>query len=149
MAIRPGVAPPESHVETACPLDCPDACTVRVTLRGGRITNIDGGTANDVTKGYICAKVRRFGERVYGEDRLLHPAVRTGAKGKGKFRRVEWDEALALVAGKLREARDASGGESILPLCYGGSNGFLTQDFADAMLFRRLGASRLARTVCA
>jgi anaerobic selenocysteine-containing dehydrogenase len=149
MAIRPAVAPPESHVETACPLDCPDACTIRVTLRGGRITSIDGGTANEVTKGYICAKVRRFGERVYGEDRLLHPAVRVGAKGKGAFRRVEWDEALALVADKLREARDTWGGESILPLCYGGSNGMLTQDFADAMLFRRLGTSRLARTVCA
>src|SRR5512139_395751 len=128
MAIRPGVAPPESRVETACPLDCPDACTLRVTLRGGRITAIDGGTANEVTKAYICAKVRRFGERVYGEDRLLHPAVRVGAKGKGAFRRVEWDEALGLIADKLRHARDTWGGESILPLCYGGSNGMLTQD---------------------
>ena len=26
-------------VDTACPLDCPDACTIRVTLRGGRITH--------------------------------------------------------------------------------------------------------------
>ena len=41
------------------------------------------------------------------------------------------------------------GGESILPYSYGGSNGLLTQDTSDATLFRRLGASRLARTVCA
>ncbi|HZN04594.1 MAG TPA: molybdopterin-dependent oxidoreductase, partial [Candidatus Polarisedimenticolia bacterium] len=40
-------------------------------------------------------------------------------------------------------------GESILPFCYGGSNGLLTQDAADARLFRGLGASRLLRTVCA
>ena len=41
------------------------------------------------------------------------------------------------------------GAEAILPLSYGGSNGLLTQDTTDATLFRRLGASRLLRTVCA
>jgi anaerobic selenocysteine-containing dehydrogenase len=37
----------------------------------------------------------------------------------------------------------------VLPYCYGGSNGLLTQDTVDARLFRRFGASRLARTLCA
>jgi anaerobic selenocysteine-containing dehydrogenase len=41
------------------------------------------------------------------------------------------------------------GGEAVLPYCYGGSNGLLTQDGLDALLFRRLGTSRLARTLCA
>ena len=41
------------------------------------------------------------------------------------------------------------GRQSILPFSYGGSNGLLTQDTLDAMFFRRLGTSRLARTVCA
>ncbi|MCA1585172.1 MAG: molybdopterin-dependent oxidoreductase, partial [Acidobacteria bacterium] len=146
---RPAVAPPESTTETACPLDCPDACTLSVTLRGGRITKIDGATSNEITRGYICAKVRRFDRRVYGDDRLLYPAVRIGPKGAGQFRRVPWDEALDLVATRMRDARTEFGGESILPLSYGGSNGLLTQDTTDAMLFRRLGASRLLRTVCA
>jgi anaerobic selenocysteine-containing dehydrogenase len=146
---KPAVAPPESTVETACPLDCPDACTLNVTLRGGRISKIDGSDSNQITRGYICAKVRHFDQRVYGDDRLLHPAVRRGAKGKGQFRRVAWDDALDLIAEKMQEARKQSAAETILPLCYGGSNGFLTQDYADAVLFRRLGASRLLRTVCA
>lgn len=149
MAIRPGIAPTQSTVETACPLDCPDACTLSVTLRGGRITEIDGARGNEITNGYICAKVRKFHHRVYGDDRLLYPAVRRGAKGEGRFERVSWDEALALVADRLLDARRRTGGESILPLSYGGSNGLLTQDTTDATLFRRLGASRLARTVCA
>jgi anaerobic selenocysteine-containing dehydrogenase len=146
---RPAPAPPESHVETACPLDCPDACTIRVTLRGGRITKIDGSGENEITNGYICAKVRHFDQRVYGDDRLLYPAVRKGPKGMGAFRRVEWDEALEIVASKMREVRDQFGGEAILPLSYGGSNGLLTQDTTDAALFRRVGASRLLRSVCA
>ena len=60
-----------------------------------------------------------------------------------------WDEALALIAERIRDSRERWGGESILPYSYGGSNGLLTQDTSDATLFRRLGASRLARTVCA
>jgi anaerobic selenocysteine-containing dehydrogenase len=146
---KPGVAPPESVVQTACPLDCPDACTLNVTVRGGRVVKIDGATENHITNGYICAKVRRFPERVYGDDRLLHPAIRRGSKGTGLFKRVTWDDALDVIAEKMQKARDHGGAETILPLCYGGSNGFLTQDYADAILFRRLGTSRLLRTVCA
>jgi anaerobic selenocysteine-containing dehydrogenase len=146
---KPAVAPPESHVETACPLDCPDACTLNVTLRGGRITKIDGSPRNEVTRGYICAKVRKFHQRVYGDDRLLRPATRRAGKGAGGFRPVTWDTALELITAKIEEVRAEFGAEAILPLCYGGSNGLLTQDSTDAILFRRLGASRLLRTVCA
>ena len=139
----------EHVVATACPLDCPDACSLDVTVQDGRVTVIDGSSLNPVTDGYICAKVRRFPERVYGPDRLLYPAVRKGPKGLATFVRVSWEEALGIVAERLVEARDRWGGESILPYSYGGSNGLLTQDTSDATLFRRLGSSRLARTVCA
>ena len=74
--------------------------------RKGRILKIDGGDANPATRNFICAKVRRFDERVYGEDRLLYPAVRQGAKGQGTFVRVSWDEALDLIARKMLELKD-------------------------------------------
>jgi anaerobic selenocysteine-containing dehydrogenase len=134
---------------TVCPLDCPDACSLEVTVEDGRIASIDGSHVNPVTDGYICAKVRRFPERVYGPDRLTYPAVRKGPKGLASFQRVSWDEALSIIAEKIVETRRTFGGEAILPYSYGGSNGLLTQDTSDAILFRRLGASRLARTVCA
>lgn len=138
-----------STVRTACPLDCPDSCTLDVTVEKGRIVKIDGGDANPATRNYICAKVRRFPDRVYGEDRLLYPAVRKGRKGDGTFTRVSWDEALDHVATRMREIRAAHTSEAILPFSYGGSNGLLTQDTADSTLFRAFGTSRLARTVCA
>src|SRR5215208_5666276 len=122
---------PRVSVTTACPLDCPDSCTLSVTVRDGKIVEIDGGHDNPVTDGYICAKVRRFPERVYGDARLRYPMVRTGPKERPSFARVEW------------------GAEAILPFSSGGSNGMLTHDGLDALFFRRLGASRLARTVCA
>ncbi len=110
---------------------------------------LDGGHDNPATAGFICAKVRRFADRVYGSDRLLRPGVRIGPKGSGEFRWIDWDDALDRAAEALQAARQAWGGESILPYFYGGSNGLLTQDTVDARLFRRLGASRLARTLCA
>jgi anaerobic selenocysteine-containing dehydrogenase len=139
----------ERVVETACPLDCPDSCSLNATVQEGRVTALDGSRLNPVTGGYICAKVRRFPERVYGPDRLMYPMIRTGPKGLASFERTSWDDALALIARRLSEVRETWGGESILPYSYGGSNGLLTQDTGDATMFRRLGASRLDRTVCA
>ena len=149
MPSRPEFSGHATIVDTACPLDCPDSCSLEVTVRNGRVEKIDGSSRNPPTAGYICAKVRRFDQRVYGDGRLQHPAVRKGPKGSGRFARVSWDEALQLVASRMLDIRDRWGAEAILPYSYGGSNGLLSQDTTDAQLFRRLGASRLARTLCA
>ncbi len=137
-------------VASACPLDCPDACSLEVTVENGRVTKLDGARdRNPVTEGYICAKVRKFPDQLYGKERILEPMLRVGEKGEGVFEPLSWQQALALAAKRLVETRDRFGGEAILPYCYGGSNGYLSQDSTDALLFHRLGASRLARTVCA
>jgi anaerobic selenocysteine-containing dehydrogenase len=136
-------------VRSACPLDCPDACSLEVTVDEGRITRIEGSAQNPVTQSFICAKVRRFTDHVYGADRVRTPLRRVGPKGDARFEPVPWDEALSAIAENLLAVRDEHGGEAILPFSYGGSNGYLSQDTTDARLFRRLGASRLARTVCA
>lgn len=138
-----------SVVDTSCPLDCPDACSLKVDVEEGRVVKVDAGPASPTTGGFICGKVRRFTDHQYGPDRLLYPEIRDGAKGLGKYRRATWDEALALIAERMTEARAEFGGESILPYSYGGSNGLVTHLSTDADLWRALGASRLARTVCA
>ena len=143
------LGPRQIHVESACPLDCPDACSLDVTVDDGRVVAIGGSEKNPVTRGYICAKVRRYPEHLYGQARIPHPGIRSGRKGEGKFRRASWDEALGLVAARMKAVRDGRGGDGILPFSYGGSNGYLSQDTTDARLFYRLGASRLLRTVCA
>ena len=132
-----------------CPLDCPDRCSLDVTVEDGRVVSLEGSRTNPLTDGYICSKVRRFPERVYGPDRILHPMVRTGPKGESRFAPVSWSEATALVTRRLAEVRDRWGGEAILPYYYGGSNGLITQGTLDARFFAALGASRLDRAVCA
>ncbi len=133
-----------------CVLDCPDACSIEVEVEDGRLIDIDGDFRNPLTKGYICGKVRsQIKAHLYGEERLRRPLIRRGAKGAANFEPIGWDEALSTIAKRFNAIRDEHGGEAILPLSYGGSNGLLSQDTTDARYFRRLGASRLARTVCA
>src|SRR3954447_14502709 len=97
----------------ACPHDCPDTCAMLVTVDDdGRATSVAGNPEQPVTAGFLCGKVSNYLDRVYAPDRVLHPLIRTGAKGSGEFRRASWDEALERVADGLRAAIDAHGAES-------------------------------------
>ena len=130
-------------------MDCPDACALEIELRDGRAVRIAAAPADAETNGFICGKVAHFHRRLYHPDRILTPLRRMGAKGEGRFERISWAEAIEVVAGNLAAIRDRWGGEAILPFHYGGSNGFLTDGLLDALLFARLGASRLDKTICA
>jgi anaerobic selenocysteine-containing dehydrogenase len=134
-------------VRSVCPFDCPDACGLLVDVEGARARRVRGDPEHPWSRGTLCPKMNGYERSVHSPDRLLHPLVRIGAKGEGRFRRASWDEAIALVAGRLREIAASEGGEAILPYSYAGSMG-LVQRNAGMAFFHRLGASRLARNIC-
>jgi anaerobic selenocysteine-containing dehydrogenase len=68
-------------VHAACPHDCPDACGVLITVEDGRATKIQGDPQHPVTRGFLCAKVAKYLDRVYSPDRVLYPMRRVAAKG--------------------------------------------------------------------
>ncbi len=75
--------------KSACPHDCPSACSLEVErLSSTRIGRIRGAAANSYTDGVVCAKVARYAERVHHPDRLKQPLQRIGAKGSGQFRPI-------------------------------------------------------------
>jgi anaerobic selenocysteine-containing dehydrogenase len=115
----------------------------------GRAVKVDGDPDHPITVGFLCGKVSNYLDRVYSEDRVLHPLVRDGEKGGASFRRASWDEALDLVADGLRRARDEHGGESILPYSYAGTQGLIQANTMSARVMNALGASELVRTICA
>ncbi|MEX1024691.1 MAG: molybdopterin-dependent oxidoreductase [Planctomycetota bacterium] len=134
---------------TYCTLDCPDTCGLLVTVEDGRVTRIQGDRRLPLTAGFVCEKVGSFAEQVESQERVRVPRLRRGAKGQGRFRDASWEEALELVATRLGAVAREHGGEAIVPLAYGGSNGLLTDGATDEILWRGLGASRVARTICA
>jgi anaerobic selenocysteine-containing dehydrogenase len=152
-------AAPASHdskassrvVRGACPHDCPDTCAMMVTVESGRAVRVAGDPEHPFTRGFLCAKVNRYIERTYHEDRLLHPMRRTGPKGSGKFARISWDEALDEIATRLNEIRSSSDGggpQAILPYSYAGTMGIVQGSSIDRRFFHAIGASKLDRTIC-
>src|SRR5690349_17071732 len=105
---------------TACPLDCPDICDLDASVdeATGRLVAVEGGRRGPVTDGFVCTKVRNIARYVYAPDRVPHPLIRVGRKRPGRgdgdgFRRASWDEALDLVADRIRGIRARAGGEAI------------------------------------
>jgi anaerobic selenocysteine-containing dehydrogenase len=137
-------------VRVVCPHDCPDTCSMLVTVEDGRATRLRGDPDQSFTRGFLCQKVTRYLERVYHPGRLKYPMVRVGPKGRGEFRRVSWDEAVDVVTRRFREIADSPDGpQAILPYSYCGTMGKLQSESLDRRFFQRLGASLLDRTICA
>lgn len=146
-----GSAPAPHTVRPAvCSHDCPDACALRVTVEEGRVVAVQGDPDHEFTRGFICHKVARYPERVHHAQRLLTPLKRSGPKGRGQFRPIQWDTALDEIAGRFaRIAASSDGPQAILPYSYCGTMGKIQGESLDRRFFHRLGASLLDRTICA
>ncbi|MDR3633382.1 MAG: molybdopterin oxidoreductase family protein [Isosphaeraceae bacterium] len=139
-----------SVFKCVCPLDCPDTCSMVVTVENGVATDLRGDKEHPFTRGFLCRKMARYLDRVYSDERLLHPMKRVGRKGEGRFERITWDEALEVVATRFTAiAESADGPQAILPYSYYGTMGKLQASSLDRRFFHRLGGSQLDRTICA
>src|ERR1700722_18951495 len=151
-------------LHAVCALDCPDSCGVLVTIAPApetgveRAVKIQGDPSHPVTRGFLCGKVAKYLDRVYSPGRLLYPMRRRAGVPKGPleqgreseaFERISWDEALDEIAAKLTRIAAEFGPESVLPYSYAGTIGQLGYGSMDRRFFHRLGASQLARTICA
>ncbi|MGR3760194.1 molybdopterin-dependent oxidoreductase [Roseobacteraceae bacterium NS-SX3] len=131
---------------SVCPLDCPDTCSLSVTVQGDRVAAVRGSDANPYTGGVICNKVARcYPDFVHGAARLTHPLKRTGPRGSGAYERVSWSEALDLVHAGFTKAIRAHGPQSVMPLNYAGPHGELAGGSMDRRFFYKLGATLLER----
>ena len=131
---------------SVCPLDCPDTCSLTVTVEDDHIVAIRGSHANPYTGGVLCAKVpEAYPAFVHGAGRLRTPLRRVGAKGEGRFARITWAEALDLVHERFAAVVAEHGPQAILPLNYAGPHGMLAGGSMDLRFFHKLGASLLDR----
>jgi anaerobic selenocysteine-containing dehydrogenase len=131
---------------SVCTLDCPDTCSLTVSVENERIVEVRGSRANPYTAGVICTKVAQsYPDFVHGAGRLRHPLRRAGAKGEGRFVPVSWDEALDIVYDRFTAVVAKHGPQAIVPLNYAGPHGMLAGGSMDLRFFHRLGASLLDR----
>jgi anaerobic selenocysteine-containing dehydrogenase len=133
-------------LQSVCPLDCPDTCSLEVTFDGDRMVKLTGSD-HPITRGFACVKMAKYPLRQERADRLLVPQKRVGRKGDGRFEPITWDDALDQIALRTRQNIDSFGPQSVLPFSYAGTMGLIERDYPLAF-FRALGASELDWTIC-
>src|SRR5690606_30284278 len=93
-------------VKTTTCYMCACRCGIKVHLSDGRIRYIEGNKDHPVNRGVLCAKGSAGIMQHYSPARLSKPLLRTGPRGSGEFREIEWDEALQIATSWLSEIRN-------------------------------------------
>ena len=92
---------------SVCPLDCPDTCSLTVTVEADRIVKIRGSHANPYTAGVLCAKVpAMYPEFVHGPGRLTTPLRFHSGPGREAVEEVDptnLEDGRITVAHELRK----------------------------------------------
>jgi NADH-quinone oxidoreductase subunit G len=124
-----------NHVSTVC-THCGDGCKVTLGVRqandGTEIIRADNRDKSGINGDFLCAKGRFGFDFVESKDRLTKPLVRNSA---GKLEPATWEQAIRVVATKLKEIRDSKRGIGVI-----GSNtttneeNYLLQKFARTVL---------------
>lgn len=138
-------------VKVCCPHDCPDTCSLLVTVdtKIGRAIRVEGNPEHQFTAGYLCNKVNHYIDLVYSDNRVLYPHRRVGPKGPGaKFVRISWDEALKTITDNFKSVIAEHGPEAVQPYSYSGTLGLLGYIGMSQRFFNKMAAANLARTIC-
>ncbi len=101
------------YIPTMCEM-CVWRCGVLARVEKGRVVKLEGNPEHPHSRGKLCPRGQSGLMNTYDPDRVLSPLVRVGKRGEGKFRKVSWDEALDLVAGKMQEIKDKYGPEAMI-----------------------------------
>jgi anaerobic selenocysteine-containing dehydrogenase len=104
----------ERMIPTFCSLCGPSmGCGINCYVKDGRLVRIEGMKESPINGGKLCPKAYASMQWLYSPQRLKYPLKRVGKKGEGKFERISWDEALDIIAGKLKEQKEKYGPESL------------------------------------
>ena len=113
----PGIATWKPSLCTLCPAGC--GLLVRVMageaevvrngqlglLKMGLAKKLEGNPAHPINQGKLCPRGQAGLQVTYHPDRIKGPLVRTGQRGSGQFREVDWDEAIKQLVEKLSDLK--------------------------------------------
>lgn len=101
-------------VWSQCNVNCGGRCVFKWHVRDGKIAYMETDDTGDADfQARACLRGRSMRRWVNSPDRLLYPMKRTGERGEGKFQRISWDEALDIIADKLKKVIDEYGNEAV------------------------------------
>ena len=94
-----------SLVPTTC-FNCESACGLLayVDKTTGEIRKFEGNPLHPASRGRLCAKGPATINQINDPDRILHPLKRVGRRGEGKWEKIGWQEAIEMIAVRIRKA---------------------------------------------
>ena len=130
-------------VTTVCTRDCYDTCSLVVTLAGsGKPVAVKGHPDHLMTRGFTCPRGAKDHERLF-KNRVEAPLLRVG----NSLEKINWDQALEVVAQKLTDVLENHGPEAVLYLAYAGNIGLLTEVYPQR-LWNGIGATQTDWAIC-
>jgi nitrate reductase (cytochrome) len=115
---------------------CGTGCGMLIGIKDGKIIATKGDPNNRSNKGLNCIKGYYAGKILFGKDRITKPLIREDKTKKGTmegFREATWEEALELVAKKMREAHDV---DSKSIAFWGSGQQTITEGYAAVKLWK-------------
>jgi anaerobic selenocysteine-containing dehydrogenase len=129
--------PQDGTYATTC-WECSTCCGALATVNAGRVVEFAPNPAHPYSKGAFCIKgIRGAPGITYGQNRLLYPRRRTGARGEGRWSRISWDEALEAMAEGLARVRQTYGAEAIVGAT---SGAYFSRSLILALALRSIGS---------
>lgn len=105
----------------------------------GHIRKLSGNDNDPHCNGRLCPRGTGGIGSFYDKDRLKKPLMRTGAKGKQTFKEVEWEEAFAFIADKMKAIAATHGPESMALLHHGSGGKYFST------LLKAFGSDNIAK----
>lgn len=127
------------QIQSACPLDCWDACSILVKIDEDHHVSLSGDPSDPITQGFLCRKGQQMLERFNHPDRLTSPLKRTGSDWES----ISWDQALDEIADKLSRILSTNGSSSLIHYSEGGHGGLAKN--IDTAFFNALGGATSPR----
>lgn len=93
-----------------CTLDCFDCCKFNVYVEDNKIVKMEGDKNHPYTKGFVCKKGLAHVDKLNHKDRIYSPMI----KKNNKWVEISFDEALDIMAKKLKYYKDNFGSKSIM-----------------------------------
>jgi anaerobic selenocysteine-containing dehydrogenase len=97
-------------IRTMCPMNChPTLCGMLVEIEDGRVIGVRGDPDNPDSRGFLCVRGQASREILDNPLRVLHPLIRV-ERGRDDWREATWDQALDLIAARMRAVEPAAVG---------------------------------------
>ena len=114
LAPAEAVAEPEERITfTFHQSLCNGNCSLKCTIRDGRLAKVEPNDALEAEYSMCCARGISEISHIYGETRLQTPLRRVGERGEGNFEAISWDEAMKEVGDQIKAVWDKYGKEAV------------------------------------